>query len=188
MIIVGISLGRTCLPATWGTHNNIRKRKEQGYNTCPFDLMGSHYIGIVKCIKEDFMNFTNPEYLTYNGHRILNTYYNFSFNHETPGHADLYVTEKWSEGTNHFINNNFANLIKRYDERIKNFRNYLSNRKNFIRFIIQFNNVTETHDDCKELREALKLKYPELNYSITIIDGINSSEGVLTTKIVKSIT
>ena len=188
MNIVGISLGKNCLPAMWGNYTNIRKSKAQGYTTCPFDSMGANYNGIIKCIREDFTNFTKLEHLTYNGHRILNTHYDFIFNHESPGHADLYITEKWPEGTNHFINNNFANFIKRYDERIKNFRNYLSDTNNFIRFIIQFNNDTDNYyEDCKELREALKLKYPELKYSITIIDGVNSSEGVRNTKILKII-
>ena len=189
MDTVGISLGRVCLPAMWAAKNNIRKTKGQGYNTCVFDLMISNYDGLVKCIKEDFKNFTNPEYLNYNGYIVSNTYYNFEFNHETPGHADLYLKEKWSEGTNHFINNNFSNFIKRYNERITNFKNYLSNNNNFIRFIIQFNNDTDDyHDDCKELRNALKINYGQLKYSITILNGIGLPTELPTTTILKIIT
>ena len=59
----GISLGGCCLPAAWGVANNYRKSKSNNYKTCPFDLMGTKYNTIIKCILEDFLNFTNPSYL-----------------------------------------------------------------------------------------------------------------------------
>lgn len=167
--IVGISLGKDCLPASWGVHNNYRKRKSNNYNTCPFDLMISNYEGVVKCILEDFKNFTNPEFLEYNNTIICNRYYNFNFNHETPGHANLHIKENWIGGVNHFINDNFKNFIKRYNNRIKNFINYLNNNK-FINFILFLDDET-FKNNCEDLKNALSIKYPKLKYSIIIIDG-----------------
>jgi hypothetical protein len=170
---VGISLGNACASAIWGKNMSIRKSKEEGYNTCPFDLMLSNYKGICKCIREDFTNFINPDYLVLKTNPapdcIINTYYNFGFNHETPYHADLYKSEKWSEGPNHFMNNNYANFIKRYATRINNFKNYLEDSTNSITFILQFKNEENPNDDCIELRNVLKNKYPSLNYEIIII-------------------
>ena len=169
---VGISLGKDCLPANWGVHNNYRDKKIDGYKTCPFDLMVSDYTNVVKCIKEEFLNFTNPEYLKYNdGGIITNIYYNFKFNHETPNHANLYNIEKWEEGSNHFINNNFSNFIKRYDERINNFKQYLNNKNNFINFILHQTDNLISSNNCEELKKVLLLKYPNLSYKIIIIEG-----------------
>ena len=184
---IGISLGGDCLPAEWGVHSGFRNSKRDNYKTCPFDLMGTNYNGIIKCITEDFKNFTDPQYLTIQNDCIVNTYYKFGFNHETPGHANLYKTEKWTEGTNHFINNKYAHFIERYNDRISNFKNYLNDEKNFIVFIIY-----PTHyygyknDDCEELKQALDLKYSKLKYEIIIIDG-PIPHNVLQTKIIKKI-
>jgi hypothetical protein len=51
-----ISIGNNCLPAAWGVYTNYRKKKRDGYKTCPFDLMVSNYKGVVKCINENFKN------------------------------------------------------------------------------------------------------------------------------------
>jgi hypothetical protein len=169
--LVGISLGKDCLPAGWGVDKKIRERKIDGYKTCPFDMMISDYTNMVKCISEDFLNFTNPEYLKYNdGGLITNTYYNFKFNHETPHHADLYKKEKWEEGPNHFINNNFANFIQRYNERINNFKQYLNNKNNFITFILHSSD-NNCENNCEQLKKVLLTKYPDLFYKIIIIKG-----------------
>ena len=82
MNCVGISLGNVCYSAEWAVHNKYRKRKEEGYNTCPFDLMVSNYKGIVKCIKEDFKYFCDTNYLSLQNNLIFNKYYKFGFNHE----------------------------------------------------------------------------------------------------------
>ena len=166
---IGISLGNTCTSAVWGIQNRYRGEKQHGYNTCVFDLMVSNYNGIVKCILEDFNNFVDPNYLICANDCIVNTYYNFGFNHEGPGHANLYIKENWPEGIMHFVNNNYANFIERYNTRINNFKNYLSDTNNYIYFIFQWVYDTNTNDDFYELREALKLKYPDLKYEIIVI-------------------
>jgi hypothetical protein len=166
---IGISLGNLCMSATWAVINGYREKKQDGYNTCVFDLMISNYNGIVKCILEDFNNFVDPNYLTIENECIINTYYNFLFNHEGPGHAELYIKENWPEGKMHFVNNNYAHFIERYLTRINNFRNYLLDTNNYIYFIFQFVHDTNTNDDFYELRKAISLKYPDLKYEIIVI-------------------
>jgi len=168
---IGISLGNVCYSAQYGVENKLRETKKNGYNTCPFDLMISNYNGVIECIKNDFQYFCDPEYLMLTQHLdVINSKYNFIFNHETPGHADLYLHENWPEGTNHFINNNFKHFIDRYQHRIQSFRNYLNDTNNEIVFIIQFKLKKNPNDDCVELREVLKTQYPNLNYSIIILE------------------
>jgi hypothetical protein len=168
---IGISLGKDCLPASWGVRNGYRATKAQKYMTCPFDLMVSHYDGMVKCIVENFKNFTNPASLAMVNGVLKNTYYNFTFNHEMPYHANLYKIEKWPGGANHFINNNYAHFIARYNNRIKNFRLYLANPNNRITFILFLHNTNILTNNCQKLREALLLRYPNLIYRILVIQG-----------------
>jgi hypothetical protein len=164
---IGVSLGNVCASAIYGVQNNLRETKENGYKTCPFDLMVSNYNGLVQCIIDDFAHFLDLKYLVCDENGIRNTYYNFGFNHESPGHANLYLLEKWPEGTNHFVNNNFHHFITRYRARIQNFRNYLQNPSNHIVFIIQI--VYDPKPESAEmllLNNALKFRYPNLSYDI----------------------
>lgn len=94
---------------------------------------------------------------------IYNTKYNFQFNHESPGHANLYITEKWPNGINHFVNNNFEKFIERYNQRIENFRNYLTNNNEIIFALTIYNHVPI------ELDNILHERYPNLKYKIGCI-------------------
>jgi len=60
---VGISLGWNCFPAGMGVKMGIRKRKAEGYNTCPFDECISNYPGVVECMADDFKYFTDVNHL-----------------------------------------------------------------------------------------------------------------------------
>ncbi len=168
---IGISLGNICKSAEYGVSNNLRKRKNEGYNTCPFDLMVSNYKGVIDCISTDFIYFYDLEYIILEKETniIKNTKYNFGFNHESPDHANLYLHENWKEGNYHFVNNNFKHFIDRYKQRIKSFINYLNDSNNYIIFIIQFYYDIIPNDDLNELRNVLKIKYPNLKYEIKII-------------------
>ncbi len=171
MKFIGISLGDVCYAAEWAVENGLRKRKQDGYKTCPFDLMVSNYTGVIKCIEDDFKYFCDTNYLQLNDNIIYNTYYNFGFNHESPYHCDIYLHENWPEGANHFVNNNYLHFIQRYNRRIQSFRNYLNDPDNCITFIIYFG-YDGTPKDRKllELREALSIKYPNLKYKIKILE------------------
>lgn len=176
---IGISLGWNCHSAGYGVNNNIRKTKESGYKTCPFDKMVSNYRGLVECIKDDFVYLCDERYLEQiyisdNEVTIYNNKYNFAFNHESPGHANLYITENWPEGTNHFINHNYKNLKERYKNRVNNFKEYLSTNGNIITFIITTWNKCDA--DLYELTDILKIKYPNLIYKYIILNDPNGKE------------
>ena len=130
MKVEGISLGWNCSGAIDGVKLGLRKTKENGYNTCPFDMMISNYIGLIECLKDDFKYFCDPNYLelrkapkmslhipNQNDEEmwVYNTRYNFAFNHEAPGHGNLFLSEKWIGGIDHFVENNFENFIIRYN-------------------------------------------------------------------------
>ena len=177
---IGISLGWNCYSAVWGVEAGIRKRKGGGYTTCPFDMMVTNYKGIVDCLNDDFKYFYDENYLELikeikeNEYTIYNNKYNFGFNHESPGHADLYITESWPEGINHFINNNYHNLKELYSRRIQNFRSYLLDSNNFITFIIT--SWDKTQDDITDLKLAIEKNYPNLKYNVVILNDPNGKE------------
>lgn len=177
MVPIGISLGWDCGPAGYGVSNNLRKTKGHGYMTCPFDLMNTNYNGIVQCFKDDFQYLTDPKYIELKTVQktcqflnykkgdeiIVNTKYNFIFNHESPSHGNLHIHENWANGTHHFVLDNFKEFIVRYNNRIQNLKNYINSNEYKILFIItKINNNFET---CKELDEIIKEKYPNLDYS-----------------------
>ena len=176
---IAISLGWNCFSASHSVDVGLRKRKIDGYNTCPFDMMVSNYKGIIECIHDDFKYFCDEDYLILikegeEENVIKNTKYKFVLNHESPGHANLYITENWKEGTNHFINNNYHHLKERYQKRIENFRNYVSDPNNFITFVIT--TWKKTQDDFSELHDAIKKRYPNLQYELLILDDPNGEE------------
>jgi hypothetical protein len=167
----GISLGWNCESASKGVEEGLRKRKGDGYTTCPFDECVTNYKGILECLKDDFRSFCDPSYLKLivapystggivKGERLLfHTKYQFIFNHESPDHANLYQTQGWSGGKDHYIRNNYELFIERYSRRIDNFKRYMEN--NTICFILgNFDNT------CEELDTVLKTHYPSLLYRI----------------------
>lgn len=176
---VGISLGWNCHSAISGVANGLRKRKEDGYKTCPFDIMVTNYVGICECIKDDFKYLCDENYLELipvsdTEHTIYNKKYNFAFNHESPGHANLYITEGWEYGINHFVINNYEHLKKRYLKRVNNFREYLSDKDNLIHFIIT--TWEKNEDDLNDLKDILNMKYPNLRYQFTILNDPNGKD------------
>ena len=166
-----ISLGWNCESASKGVSLGIRKTRENGYKTCPFDECITNYEGILLCIKEDFKYFCDLNYLKLIPAKfstggiikdellIYNIRYNFIFNHESPEHGNLYIKQNWQGGKNHYIDNNFFLFIERYTRRINNFREYINNYK--ITFIIG-----KVDNDFSKLNEIIKIKYPNLKFNI----------------------
>ena len=170
---VGISLGWNCYSAVKAVEMGIRSRKADGYMTCPFDEALTNYPGIVKCIRDDFNSFfdlelfevpqTNP--YCKGDTLIRNTKYKFVFNHESPGHGDLWQKEGWPGGRKHFILNSYEKFKERYEKRIQNFKSYLVSGKE-ITFVITRPNPIDTADLDKVLQE----KYPSLSYRVVYLD------------------
>ena len=178
---VAISLGWDCGPASFGVNNNLRKTKKNGYMTCPFDLMNTNYNGVIECFKDDFKYLCDLKYielktvkkscqfLNYKkGDKIIvNTKYNFIFNHESPNHGDLHLHENWPNGSYHFCLNNFEEFINRYNKRIQNLRNYLNSNNRIIFINSKINNNSES---CSELINIIKEKYPKLVFRFHFLE------------------
>lgn len=176
-----ISLGWDCGPAIYGVTNNLRTKKENGYQTCPFDKMITNYKGMIQCIKDDFKFFCDPDYLKVitvkdqyyhlnfpvNSTIIVNTKYKFILNHESSGHADLWKKEKWAKGQFHFEQDNFFEFIQRYKRRIENFQNYLNGNYE-IKFIIS--KINNTPENNVELENIIKEKYPNLKFTLILLE------------------
>ena len=175
---VCISLGWNCHSAVHSVNTGLRSRKSDGYNTCPFDEMVTNQNGIFQCLLDDFKYFCDETCLQLNNiqgdNSIYNTNYNFIYNHESPGHANLYITQNWEEGIDHYINNNYYHFKTRYEKRIQNFRNYLLDPNNYIIFVITSWNKTQ--DDMVDLKTAIEAHYPNLKYEIQIINDPNGKE------------
>jgi hypothetical protein len=96
----------------------------------------------------------------------MNTRYGFIFNHESPGHANLYITEKWEGGKEHFVKNDFLEFKKRYSSRIQNFRGYMNSGKT-IRFLMNY-----PHTEYGGIADCIKKVYPTVSFSF-----YNTNEG-----------
>lgn len=184
-IPVGVSLGWNCNPAIRGVSNNLRKSKENGYLTMPFDLGVTNLKGIVHCLDDEFKDFTNSEYLQLidynkevshvkldhmqpNETLLVNTKYNFYFNHESPGHGELYKSQKWEEGINHYVNNDFLHFKNKYNRRIQHFKHLLNNENIIIMFLLEGYGVNNKY--VNDLKHVLDNKYPSLKYELRFFE------------------
>jgi hypothetical protein len=98
---------------------------------------------------------------------IYHKKYNFIFNHESSGHANFFVSQKWKNGINHYIINDYEEFINRYKRRIQNIKDLL-NSKNTITFILTRPNTELS--DISELNEIIINKYPFLNFKFVFSD------------------
>jgi len=178
----GISLGWNCHSAITGVSMGIRNTLKNGYKTCPFDEMITNYKGIVECIMDDFKYLCDIKYLELikipkeskwlntNGDgdlMIYNNKYKFIFNHESPGHANLFINQKWTKGINHYIINNYEEFINRYKRRIQNIKDLLNSKKNITFILTRPNNKMS---DIFDLNNVIKNKYPSLNFKFVLLD------------------
>lgn len=172
---VGISLGWNCYSAVQGVGRGYRPSKAQGYKTCPFDEMLTNYEGIVDCINDGLDPLIQLDHLRIvrisadashcaNDDLIQNSKYKFFFNHESPGHANLYVSQNWSGGKDHYVANDYEKFRERYGRRIQNFKNYCTSGDH-VNFLI-----TRFDAPMPELHDAISHQWPNLSYSIVRLD------------------
>ena len=100
------------------------------------------------------------QYTKNNKDMIYHKKYEFYFNHESPERGNIHKTDQLF-GKNHFIDNNYAHFIERYNRRIENFRNYIHSGC-FIHFITSIK-------DTIELKKTLSIAYPSLKFTIITI-------------------
>ena len=181
---IGISLGWNCHSAGYGVLAGLRERKEVGYQTCPFDEMITNLKGVEECLADDFKYFMDEEYLQVlqapfstggiveGEYLVYNTKYNFIFNHESPGHANLYMSQGWTGGINHYIDNSFVLLKERYIRRVDSFRKYIQEGSEVLFIVTRFNkDVTSLHTTIQE-------RYPTLRFKTAILESPDRKEVV----------
>lgn len=174
-----ISIGNRCASATYRS-NHFNLTKDQGYKTCPFDLMFSTLTGVIDCLNTDFEFFCDPKFLQVNqlgiedGHeRFLiehRLYNNWQFNHESvePGEYGIQLSQHWDEGPYHFVNNNFKKFIERYERRIENFKYYCESGY-YVNFILFFYHDQHSKEVISELNHSIKTRFPSLDYKIIVV-------------------
>jgi hypothetical protein len=163
--MIPISLGWNCSPAIY-RGNTLNQRKNNGYKTCPFDLCVTPYLGLCKCILDDFdrNKFFNlrVEYDPVNKQDCILNEYNMWFNHESEKKLNDDNIE-WYPGK--YMENDFKLFKERYENRIENFFSYL---KADLPILFIFNNH---HDEPKYLVKILKFKYPKLKFKVLLLNN-----------------
>lgn len=116
-----ISLGINCFNRVVLTRHHLKRHKKDGELSLPFDLCVCPLKSIIKCIEEDFENYFNDIKWNKNKNIWENPNLKITYNHD----LDCSPIDK-------------QKLIKRYTNRIKNFRDILMNdeKKQFIISII----------------------------------------------------
>ena len=132
-----VSAGWNCHSATEGVRLGLRSRRAEGYKTCPFDEMVTNYKGLAECIRDGLDPLYDvtqlrlvraedscPFFVTGGKGDLLIVHkkYSFIFNHESPGHAGLHVSQAWSGGINHYVKDNFREFRARYARRVSNLK------------------------------------------------------------------
>jgi len=163
-----VSLGWNCEPAMDSVKFKLKRRKSQGYETCPFDLCITPYESLLSIFENDFEGFTDPSVLEMDEKTgwIRNTRYNTFFNHESPNHFKILAKEKWSHA-NVFIEHNFTEYCRRYNKRIASLKKYIA--EGSVIFIIECYNMIPA-----DLSRIIKEKYPALHY--TIVARVNTTQ------------
>jgi hypothetical protein len=153
-----IPLGWDCLPRTIMTRWGVKKSKAEGELSCPFDLIFTPFDSTCNLIQYDFQDFLNSNYLEASLRNdgksiIVNTKYNCKFNHE--------IGDTWVE-------NNFAELKKRYEARVENFYNYINNKP--IVFFLHLRVNRMPVDKIYNLYKILEEKFSQTKFSLLIVN------------------
>jgi hypothetical protein len=124
-----ISLGASCFVRYVFSFWGLKKLKEEGELSCPFDLSINRVTSIIPILNENFKQFLNEKYLICDGKNIHNQYYNSWYIHEFPENTSN-IIEKFKD---------------RYSKRIRNFYQYCFSNK-FLFFV---------HHDCKITKDKM---------------------------------
>ena len=99
--------------------NNIR------CTAFPFDWIRSSFNGLCNLLKNDFSDFLNPQYLTFETNFLLNKKYTIAFHHDFPAER--------TEGRVEYIKEKYLDFLedvsKKYQRRIDRLYNVLNSEK-----------------------------------------------------------
>ncbi len=152
-----VSLGKDCMSRTIPTRFLLKKKKEDGELTLPFDLAIHRYDAVCQLIESDFQGYTNPSNLMVENGVIIHKKYFVRYTHEK---------------SKLFFDNNFKLLIDKYKNRVENFHKYINN--NNVLFVSTFPLYPI------ELRNVIKNKFPNLAFKIINFDvrPFNETENI----------
>ena len=147
--------------------NNIR------CTAFPFDWIRSSFNGLCNLLKNDFSDFLNPQYLTFETTFILNKKYTIAFHHDFPAER--------TEGRVEYIKENYLDFLedvsKKYQRRIERLYNVLNSEKRVYFFRLSAGTRPwnldlnpQTKDEIIKLRDILSAKFPMCNFVLVAID------------------
>jgi len=143
-----ISVGRFCLPRVITTITGLKPRREEGEKSCPFDLARFDNIDAqINLIKSHFDHFYDDFEFDTTNNIWVNKPMNIKLLHD-------HMPEK-------------EDLIKRYDRRIKNFYDYLSEDK-FAIFVFSIEKDADANK-IEELFSALKQQRNEKPSKLVVL-------------------
>lgn len=130
----------------------------------PFDwLLTLDNDKLIQCLDERFQYFNEESYFVrYDKICLENTRYNFKFTHDWP-YDGVQLTPERHKGQLAFIKNKYTRRIARFEK--------LSNFKGKVFFIRAFSADSDYNDQSSQkLYEALKRFFPDLNFTLVIIN------------------
>ena len=147
-----ISLGCCCMPRYVLTKYGLKKTKEQGELSYPFDLAGTPTSSVIKLLKNNFDDyFDNLVYDRSLGY-WMNTKYNLAFNHD----QDCSESEK-------------SKFVERFEKRINNLKLLLKNQNICIYFVLAwFGNEREQY--INNLYKVLSAIRHKKNFRLIVLD------------------
>lgn len=188
MASISIALGEDCRSTIFGVRSKMRPSKKDGYQSCPFDLMVADVKGVIKCFNDNFNLFTERSFLIrrpfedQKHYLISNHEYGFYFNHESFTPEAILNKNIWTEGSDHFIKNDFQNFTKRYKQRIQNLDLYCNSGFFKVNFIFVSKhcernpwadpstyNAGYPKEVMRDLCESIKNRYPKLVFNLVIL-------------------
>jgi len=147
-----VSLGSNCMSRTIPTRWGLKLPKSMGELTHPFDLSVHPYGSICQVIENDFQDYLNPLLFKQNHNGVpKHKKYQVVFNHE----RDSY-----------FSQDNFSPLIKKYEERIKNF--YHDIYQSPILFL--YVNKPNENNFPLELAQVVQNKFKDVHHKLLYIN------------------
>lgn len=157
-----ISLGANSIPRIVSTRQGFKPTLDQGELSLPFDLAVHKYQGICDILESNFEDYCNPDFFkngvdTYGQPMLRHTKYDMWFAHEIHGAKQQFFTE-----------NNYVELIARYQRRINNFRQYID--EGDVLFLALHNEYPH------RLNQVIKKAFPTLNYKLVTLNIFIPSE------------
>jgi hypothetical protein len=165
---IAISLGFSCTTSDMLRIHNIRCA------AFPFDWIRSSFDGLCNLLQDDFLDFLNPEYLTFENTFIFNRKYTLTFHHDFPAER--------TEGRVDYLKENYLDFIGdvsgKYQRRIERFYEVLNSGR--IIYLFRLSSYTrpwnldlsfQTKDRVIKLRDILSNKFPNCNFILVVIDS-----------------